>query len=166
MPGKALKRNRISPLKPVTGFTLTELIFVVVTITVFILLLTPFISNIRIRAKAIGCEENLQKIGLGLKVFANEHQGQFPSTLSELIAGNYVEDERVFDCPNSPHAGSMEDPDYHFTTGYSVLSPSDTWLVFDKDDNHSGGGHVLYVSGDIKWIGDAWTEKTNTEKES
>lgn len=133
------------------GFTLTEIISVIAIITACILLLTPFIRDIRRKAKVALCEENLQNIALGLKMYASEHQSRFPANLSELTEGGYVEDERVFDCPASRHAGDALEPDYHYTTGYKASSPSSTILVFDKEENHKGGKHVLYISGDIVW---------------
>ena len=81
------------------GFTLTELIFIVVISAVFVVVLAPFVSNVRARADLLACEENLQEIGLGLKLYASEHQGNFPSSLDELTEGGYVEDDMVFDCP-------------------------------------------------------------------
>ena len=121
----------------ISGFTLTELAFVVVIIIISIVLLTPFIGNIRSRTKIIACEESLQEIGLGLKLYASEHGEKFPSNLSELVEGGYVEAEGV--------------SDYHYTTGYTVLSPSDEAIVFDKTGKHKDGKHVLYISGNIKW---------------
>ncbi len=123
--------------KFLTGFTLTELAFVVVIVIIFIVLLTPFIHNIRARAKIIACEEDLQEIGLGLKLYASEHEGKFPSNLSELVEGGYVETEKVFD--------------YHYTTGYTASSSSDAAIVFDKLGKHKEAKHVLYIGGDIKW---------------
>ena len=121
----------------ISGFTLTELAFVVVISIIFIVLLTPFIHNIRSRARIIACEENLQEVGLGLKLYASEHGEKFPSNLSELVGGGYIEAE----------GASL----YHYTTGYTVLSPSDEAIVFDKAGKHKDGKHVLYISGDIKW---------------
>jgi competence protein ComGC len=133
------------------AFTLTELAVIILIIAIFILLLTPYISKIRLKAKFIACEENLREIGLGLKLYANDHQGKFPTTLSDLLEGGYVEDERSFNCPFSPHLGNAAEPDYHYTTEYAITSPSDSKVVFDKSDNHADGQHVLYVSGDIVW---------------
>ena len=133
------------------GFTLTELAFVGAIIAIFIILLTPFITNIRSKAKNIACEENLQKIALGLKLYASEHEEGFPRDLKELLEGGYVEGEKVFNCPSSPHAGCIEEPDYHYVTGYTISSPSGSALVFDKDKNHRGGKYVLSISGDIVW---------------
>ena len=93
----------------------------------------------------------MQEIGLGLKLYASEHQGRFPSDLAELIEGGYVEDEMVFDCPSSPHMGDAQESDYHYTSGYTIASPSDAPIVFDMATNHKNGKHVLYVSGDIIW---------------
>ena len=131
------------------GFTLTELIAVLVIIISFILLLMPLASYVREKANIITCENNLQKISLGLKLYASEHQGKFPASMSELTESGYVDDERVFDCPSSPAIGDALEPDYHYVTGYSVYSPSEDKIVFDKKENHKGGTHVLYVSGDI-----------------
>ena len=133
------------------GFTLIELAVIVAIIITFIILLTPIIGRIRTRAELVTCEENLQKIGLGLKLYANEHQGKFPPSLSELIEDGYVEDERVFDCPSNRYIGDVLEPDYHYTTGHSISSSSDTAIVFDKITNHRDGKHVLYISGDIVW---------------
>jgi len=133
------------------GFTLTELAFIIAIIVVFMVLSAPFINKIRGRAQVIGCKENLQEIGLALKLYASEHQGRFPSDLAELIEGGYVEDEMVFDCPSSPDMGDAQESDYHYTSGYTIQSPSDTEIVFDKTANHKNGKHVLYISGDIIW---------------
>ncbi|NQU95678.1 MAG: hypothetical protein HQ549_05590 [Candidatus Omnitrophica bacterium] len=133
------------------GFTLTELAFIVIIIAIFISLLTPVIAKIRARAKIINCEENLEKIGLGLKLYASEHEGSFPSALGELVEGGYVEDESILDCPSGQHAGTAEEPDYHYTTGYAISSPSGETIVFDKTENHKNGKHVLYISGDVVW---------------
>ena len=132
------------------GFTLTELAFVVIIICAIIALLTPFITDIRNKAHIITCRENLQKIGLGLKLYASEHQEKFPTGLDELVEGSYVWSEKCLDCPQSLHAGDAKDPDYHYVTGHTLASPSETEIVFDKAENHKKGKHVLYLSGDIK----------------
>lgn len=119
-----------------SGFTLTELAFVIVIICICILLLTPFIKDIRSKAKLAACEENLEKISLALKLYASEHEENFPANLEELTKGGYLE--------------SGASLDYHYVTGYTVLSPSDSTIVFDKDERHRGERHVLHVSGDIE----------------
>ena len=131
------------------GFTLTELIFIVLISTVFILILAPFIGNIRSRADLLACEENLQEIGLGLKLYASEHRGAFPPSLDELIEGGYVKDEMVFDCPAGQLLGDAQEPDYDYVPGHTILSSSETVIVSDKDGNHKAGKYALYVSGDI-----------------
>lgn len=152
-------RNVISPgvftrfrLHSEEGFTLTELAFVVVIICAIIALLTPFINDIRNKARIIACRENLQKIGLGLKLYTSEHREKFPTGLGELVEGSYIWSEKCLDCPQSPHTGDAKDPDYHYVTGYTLASSSETEIVFDKAENHKQGKHVLYLSGDIKWL--------------
>ena len=138
-------------LRRKNGFTLTELAFIAIIIAIFIVLLTPAIAKIRDRAKIINCEENLEKIGLGLKLYASEHEGSFPVALGELIEGGYIEDENILDCPSSARIRNAEESDYHYTTGYTILSPSGEAIVFDKTGNHKDGKHVLYINGDIVW---------------
>jgi len=133
----------------VTGFTLTELAFIIVIIAIFIVILAPFIANIRARADLLACEENLREIGLGLKLYASEHRGKFPSSLDELTEGGYVEDEMVFDCPSRQCFGDAQEPDYVYIPGHTVLSSSDSVIVSDKDESHKAGKYALYISGDI-----------------
>ena len=121
------------------GFTLTEVLFVTLIITIFMVILTPFISKIRSQAKIFSCEESLQEIGIGLKLYAAEHDGEFPSSLDELPEGGYIDDRKPLE------------EGYHYTTGYNILSPSDSVVIFDKETKHKHGKHVLYVSGDIVW---------------
>lgn len=135
-----------------SGFTLTELAVVIVIIISFILLLTPFIKNIRSKAKILACEENIGKIGQAIRLYASEHDEKFPASLSELLQGGYIESERCFDCPSSPNVGTAKDPDYHYVTGYTVTSPSASAILFDKEESHREGRHVLYVSGNIEWL--------------
>ena len=133
------------------GFTLTEITVVFTIIILVILILTPFINNIRTNAKLLGCKKNMQEISLALKLYANEHEGNFPPTLGALLEKSYVENERVFDCPGNSRIGSREEPDYQYTTGYTKLSPSDEPIVFDKLENHKNGRNVLYIDGNIAW---------------
>jgi competence protein ComGC len=134
-----------------TGFTIKEVIFVVIIICIIILLLTPFIRDIRHKAKIVSCKENLAQIALGLRLYASEHQGNFPPDLGGLIEDGYVGSERRFDCPSTALRGAAGNPEYHYVTGYTITSPSDAVLVFDKAENHKEGKHVLYISGDIGW---------------
>ena len=133
------------------AFTLTEVAVVFIIIVICIILLTPVSNKIRSKANIVSCQENLQKISLALNLYANEHQGRFPSDLAELSEGGYVEDETVFDCPSSSQIGDAQEPDYHYTSGYTILSPSATKIVFGKSGNHKDKIHVLYIGGDIFW---------------
>ena len=121
-----------------SGFTLVEIAFIVIIVCICILLLTPFIRDIRSKARILACEENLEKIGLGLKLYAVEHEGEFPASLDGLPEGNYV--------------GNETDLDYHYVTGYTASYPSESAIVFDKIKRHKRGKHVLYVGGEIEWL--------------
>jgi len=134
-----------------SAFTLTELAIVLVVILVFMCILTPFINNIKNKAKIVDCEGNLQNIGQGLNLYALEHSGKFPDTLSDLLKGGYVENAKVFDCPSSASLGTTDNPDYEYTPGCTILTDSKTVIVSDKPGNHKNGKYVLYITGDIIW---------------
>ncbi len=65
-------------MKKKHGFTLIELLVVVAIIAVLVALLLPALSKARSVAKRVTCTSNLRQIGVGLGMFGNEHNGQYP----------------------------------------------------------------------------------------
>jgi hypothetical protein len=89
-------------------------------------------------------------MGTALYIYAREHGGQFPEELQELFGAKYLTDMDVLDCPASEHKGTLSDPDYFYTGGLSIKSPSKAPLLRDKEGNHSGGRkNILNVNGEI-----------------
>ncbi len=62
------------------SFTLIELLVVVAIIAVLVALLLPALANARENARRAVCSTNLNQIGKGLLLFANEHGDRFPRT--------------------------------------------------------------------------------------
>lgn len=60
------------------GFTLLELLFVVLIISVLALLILPVLGKAKARAKRADCINNLRQIGLANLEFAHDHQDRFP----------------------------------------------------------------------------------------
>lgn len=70
------------------AFTLLELILVISVITILISLLLPAFAKARLRADRIQCVNNLEQIGIGFHLFANDHQGNLPMEVSLRDSGS------------------------------------------------------------------------------
>jgi prepilin-type N-terminal cleavage/methylation domain-containing protein/prepilin-type processing-associated H-X9-DG protein len=72
---------------PARGFTLLELLFVVLIITVLALLILPVLGKAKARAKRAECVNNLRQIGLANLEFAHDHLDQFPFQVTTKEGG-------------------------------------------------------------------------------
>lgn len=63
------------------GFTLVELLVVIGIIAVLISILLPALGQTRESANRIKCSSNLRQAGQAFQLFANEHDGWFPSNM-------------------------------------------------------------------------------------
>ncbi len=65
------------------AFTLIELLVVVAVIALLVSILLPALSAARARARASVCMSNLRQIGLALRAYADDYQGQVPQGAAE-----------------------------------------------------------------------------------
>jgi len=133
------------------GFTLGELVMVLVLVMLILLILRPCVKQIYERSDRLQCSGNIQQLARGMYIYAKEHTGEFPGTIKELYDGEYLADESFTDCPASAHKGTPQDPDYSYAPGLSVKSRSSEPLITDKKGNHSEGDNYLTVDGDVFW---------------
>lgn len=61
-----------------SAFTLIELLVVIAIIAVLAALLVPALKSAQARARSIYCVNNLRQWGLGLTLYAQEHEGVYP----------------------------------------------------------------------------------------
>lgn len=74
---------RRAPAQADIGLTLGEVLAILMVIAVLIALLLPSLSRAQDRARATQCQNNLRQIGLGLRVYLDDH-GHYPRNLSWL----------------------------------------------------------------------------------
>ena len=135
------------------GFTIGELLIVIAIVLLISVPMVPFIKQSRARLDKVICANNLREVGLAMYMYAKEHGGQFPPAIKTLYDEKYISDTKLLDCPAANAAGSLENPEYVYTPGLTIKSPSLEPLLQDKTRNHpQGGKNALYVNGNVAWV--------------
>src|SRR5438552_19155457 len=69
------------------AFTLIELLVVIALIAILAALLIPALSKAKARAQRIQCVAQLKQLGLGMQIFASDHNDTYPPAVYR--AGDY-----------------------------------------------------------------------------
>jgi len=69
------------------GFTLIELLVVIAVIAILASLLLPALGRAKLKAKAISSLNNLRQLGLGMRLYQEEHEGRFPGHSLPAVTG-------------------------------------------------------------------------------
>ena len=134
------------------GFTLVELMFVFMAVAFVFVLMVPIIRTVHDYKTRSMCADNVRQIGRAMYIYAQEHDGKFPPDMETLYSEKYLTNEDFLDCPANQDKGNLKKPDFFYTGGLSVNSPSLAPLVRDKEGNHpTRGKNVLYVNGNVGW---------------
>jgi prepilin-type N-terminal cleavage/methylation domain-containing protein/prepilin-type processing-associated H-X9-DG protein len=69
-----------SPARPSPhrGFTLVELLVVIVTIAILAALLLPALASAKGKSKGIACQSNLKQLGIAIRAYADDSSGNIP----------------------------------------------------------------------------------------
>ena len=111
----------------------------------------------RENAEVSACIGNQRQVSMGLKLYAEQHDGRYPPALAAVgpYVGNHVQ---LFSCP-SAHAkvGRMETveqwADYTYVAGFGNASPSDGVVLFCNPGNHPRGMVIVtFVDGHCDWM--------------
>lgn len=76
------------PNQSVRAFTRTDLLILILIAVLFVAWLLPYLSPPRYNRIKITCALNLQQVGLGLRLFSNEHGDKFPWQVSTNNGGS------------------------------------------------------------------------------
>lgn len=124
-----------------SGFTLIELLVSIVIIGVLISLLIVVVGKARSRSYIAGCASNLRQIGIALLLYADDQNGNFPSTDDDLrvLYPTYINDLSVFTCPAT--GNKLTDPSQIVT-----VPPGATGIGMDYEYR----GSSIPITGVIK----------------
>lgn len=90
-----------------SGFTLVELLAVLAISGVLAGLILPLLGKAGERTRTTVCRSNLRQIGIGLRLYLDDHQNRFPSMENQRAGTNSA----ATHTPNSvlaPHLGASE----------------------------------------------------------
>jgi type II secretory pathway pseudopilin PulG len=90
--------------------------FLFIGIAVLAGIALPVFSSVQDRAAATKCLSNAQQIALSCRLYASDHDGNYPQTLEQLVP-DYLPDNHIFTCPITKDAT---------TVGYEYFGGTDT----------------------------------------
>ena len=120
-------------MKNKKGFTLVELMIVMVIIGILLSLLLPGVFTARQEALKTQVASNLRQVGIALYAHAKNSNGTLPTTLAELETEGYVEDMDVIN-------NNIDDNPFTFNESTSNLYSLSASTVLVTDDSVVGGG--------------------------
>lgn len=118
---KYIKRHS-TKRRPVTGFTLIEILVVIAIIAILAAILFPAFARARENARRTSCMSNMKQLGLGMLQYAQDYDEHYyggnrvtnAGPLTYLFVGvgwagavyPYVVSTQVYKCPNDTNPGS------------------------------------------------------------
>jgi type II secretory pathway pseudopilin PulG len=125
------------------GFSMVDLLVSIAVIALLIGIITPTLAHVKDAADKVVCASNLRQVGLGLTMYADDHEGRYPEGLATgdgtvdpqiahtgedpnawnglgwLVADGYLSTPQIFYCP--AHQGE------HTAEAYA-----DGWMMLDQ----------------------------------
>ena len=98
-----------------SGFTLVEILLVLMVVAILAALILPVLSAGRERGRNAQCNLHLSALAIALDAYRQEN-GHYPAALAELTSDNYIHNSDILHCPSDPNpSGSYGD--YYIVRG-------------------------------------------------
>ena len=115
-------------MRKAKGFTISELMIVLIIITLLSRALTPAFMRARTCGLYTQCQSNFKNMGTALEYYAEEHKGQYPEKL-EMLTPGYI--RAIPTCPSAfTNAG--------YINSYHTSSNFEAYTFYCAGNNHAG----------------------------
>lgn len=125
------------------GFTLVELLVVIVIIAVLAALLLPAIARVRELSRRTACLNNMRQFDLALMSYCYPPVNFYPSNLNELVVGSTVTPE-LFICPGDDTATAA-------ATVAAVADGSCSYRYAPRLSPSTDATNLVMIDEDVAW---------------